>query len=172
MSKRLGLDSVLSEARLRELAGPVYFQRGAGFQSTAVRSRARPAWGTDASSTLTEIHLIEGDRGAALAQARVGDCTKALWFRLAEACEPDAPGDAVAIYLDQLDHMIDGRNNDAYDQAAKLLSKIGKLMHRQGQAARFLEVLAGVQTRHKPKRNLMKGLERVAAEARKRGPSR
>jgi uncharacterized Zn finger protein len=141
-------------------------------RSNAALSQPRKPWGTDASALLTEIHLAEGDRTSALVQARAGGCTQALWLRLAAACEDDAPGDAVAIYLGQLDHIIDGRDNHAYDQAAQLLRKIGRLMRRQGQATRFLDVLAGVQTRHKPKRNLMKRLERVAAEARKQGPGR
>ena len=133
--------------------------------------RAGSIWGTDASSVLTEIHLAEGDLAAALTQARASGCTQALWFRIAEACEPERPGDAVAIYMEQLDRVIEGRNNDAYDHAAKLLRNIGALLRRQGQASKFLDVLGGVMARHKPKRNLMKRLERVAAEARKQGPS-
>jgi uncharacterized Zn finger protein len=140
-------------------------------RSKAAGSHRASIWAPDASSVLAEIHLAEGDPAAALSQARAGGCTLALWFRIAEACERERPADAVAIYTEQLDRVIDGKNNDAYDHAAKLLSKIGKLMSRQGQATRFLDVLSGVQTRHKAKRNLMKRLDRVAAEAReRRGP--
>lgn len=139
-------------------------------RSKAAGRRVGNIWGTDASSVLTEIHLAERDLAAALTQARAGGCTQTLWFRIAETCEPERPGDAVAIYMEQLDRVIDGRNNDAYDQAAKLLRKIGTLLRRQGQASKFLDVLGGVMARHKPKRNLMKRLERVAAEARKQEP--
>jgi uncharacterized Zn finger protein len=126
-------------------------------------------WGTEPSSVLAEIHLAEGDLQGAFAQARAGGCTNALWFRLAEACERERAEDAVAMYLERLDPIIEGKNNHAYDEAAELLRKIGKLMRRQKQAVRFLNVLAGVQTRHKAKRNLMQRLERVAGAARKQG---
>lgn len=58
---------------------------------------------------------------------------------------------------------------------AALQTELDRLCGRHGsvvlqkQAARFLGVLAGVQTRHKAKRNLMQRLERVAGEARKQG---
>jgi uncharacterized Zn finger protein len=135
----------------------------------AKQPRASSVWATEPSSVLAEIHLAEGDLQTALAQARAGGCTGALWFRLAEACERERPEDAVAIYLERLDPIIEGKNNHAYDEAAELLRKIGKLMRRQKQAARFLDVLAGVQTRHKAKRNLMQRLEPVAGAARKQG---
>jgi uncharacterized Zn finger protein len=125
-------------------------------------------WG--AGTVLTEIHLAEGDLPAALAQARASNCHRGLWFAIAAACEAPRPDDAIAIYLEYLESIIDGRNDRAYDEAAMLLGKIGTLMRRQGQAARFLDALGRVQTRHKAKRNLMQRLERVAAEARKQGP--
>ena len=119
---------------------------------------------------LTEIHLAEGDLTAALAQARASKVHMSLWFGIAAACEAERPADASAIYLEHLERIIDGKKDRAYDEAAKLLRKIGTLMRRQGQAPRFLDVLGGVQTRHKAKRNLMKRLEPMAAAARKPGP--
>ena len=172
--KRFGLDTYSALKRSAAAAGTWSDWRNRALELLLSKADKRPAagrvWGTDASSVLAEIHLSEGDLPAALAQARAARCTQQLWFEIAAACEPERPGDAIAIYSEHLDRIIDGKNDRAYDEAAKVLSKIGALMRREGQASRFLDVLAGVQTRHKAKRNFMKRIEAVAADARKRGP--
>jgi hypothetical protein len=81
---------------------------------------------------LSEIRLAENDLSAALGQALPGGCETALWLRLAEACEPERSDDAVWICRDLLDGVIGRMSNDAYDEAARLLRKIGTLMPRQG----------------------------------------
>jgi uncharacterized Zn finger protein len=101
-----------------------------------------------------------------LEQARAGGCSAELWRRVAQACETERPEDAITIYRSRLDAVIGKANNMAYDEAAEMLRKIGALMRRQGKASRFLGLLGKVNMEHKAKRNLMKRLEPVVAEAR------
>ena len=167
--KRPSLDGyrALADCAAAARDGPAWRKRALDWlrSKAADGSRRGNIWG--AGTVLTEIHLAEGDLPAALAQARASNCHRGLWLAIASACEEPRPDDAIAIYLQHLESTIDGKNDRAYDEAATLLSKIGKLMRRQGQAARFLDLLGRVQTRHKAKRNFMKRLERVAGEARR-----
>ncbi|MGH8503638.1 MAG: hypothetical protein ACREVE_14420 [Gammaproteobacteria bacterium] len=108
-----------------------------------------------ADSLLVEIYLWEGDVEAALREAKTGGCSEPLWLQLAAALEARQPEDAIEIYKDRVDPIVDRRNNQAYDEAAELLRKIQELMRRTGQAPAFLDYVAAVRARHKAKRNFM-----------------
>jgi uncharacterized Zn finger protein len=150
---------------------PVWRERAlAHLKALAANRKHRESdWGGGPSSELVEIYLTEGDLGAALEQARAGGCAAALWERLAQACEAERPEDAIGIYGSRIGGVIGRADNQAYDQATRMLRKIGQLMRQKGEATRFLDLLGKVMTAHKAKRNLMKRLEPVVAEARRMG---
>jgi hypothetical protein len=50
--------------------------------------------------------------------------------------------------------------NDAYEEATRMILHIRELMHGMEQKAEFAAYLAQVRLRYKPKRNLMKLLDR------------
>lgn len=125
------------------------------------RKPNRWAWTPGGHSLLVELFLWEGDSDAALAEAGSGGCTEALWFRLARAREQDHPDDAVAIYQARIDGIVDRRNNPAYDEAAKVIGRVGELMQRVKRDREFDEWLDAVRVRHKAKRNFMQRLDDV-----------
>lgn len=129
------------------------------------REQKRWMWSPGGRSLLVEIFLWEGDSDSALAEARAGGCTEALWFDLAEARERNHPREAIAIYQARIDDIVDRRNNEAYDQAAELVAKIRGLMYRVRQRKAFDEWLEAVRGRHRAKRNFMKRINETMATA-------
>lgn len=106
-------------------------------------------------SVLVDIFLWEGDAEAAWRESQAGGCSNSLWMRLAETREKDHPADALAVYQRQIDPIVDGKNNDAYRDAARLIRKIRQLMAHIGREADFSQYLDSVRRTHKPKRNFM-----------------
>lgn len=116
-------------------------------------------WTTGGPTLLVEIFLHEGDSGTALAEARSGGCTPAVWMQLARAREKDHPCDAAAIYRESIESVINRKHNQAYDEAAELAGRIKALMARAGQADEFATWLEALRTQHKAKRNFMQRIE-------------
>lgn len=89
-----------------------------------------------------------------------GGCRDGLWRELARVREKSHPADAVGVYQRLVEPVIERKKNDAYEEAAGMIGKIQELMNMQGKAKEFVVYLADVRLRHKPKRNLMKLLEK------------
>jgi len=119
--------------------------------------RAAFQWG--GHSLLVEIFLDEGDSSAALAEAKAGGCNEALWMAIAAARESEHPHDAIVIYLARVDPIVQRANNRAYDDAARLMKKVGGLMQRTGESKAFEAWLAGLRAKHKAKRNFLQRVE-------------
>lgn len=129
-------------------------QRKSGGQSNRW---SRPADHSD----LVTVFLWEEDVETAWAEAKTGGCSDALWMRLAALRETDHPGDAVPLYQDEVERTVGQKNNRAYEEAVELLHKVKDLMGRAGRGSEFPAYLESVQAAHKPKRNLMKLLDRA-----------
>jgi uncharacterized Zn finger protein len=117
----------------------------------------RRFWRQD-RSRLVEILLHEGDSDAALAEARSGGCSEALWMSLAAAREASHPAEAAEIYRARIEPIVSRTNNAAYDEAAKLAARIRALMKRAGKEKECAEWLDTLRARHKAKRNFMQRL--------------
>jgi uncharacterized Zn finger protein len=139
---------------------------------TAIRERIEEAkskrrrsdfgsWNRADHSDLVRIFLWEKDVEAAWQEAAAGGCSGDLWMELAAKREKEHPADAVAIYQREVEHLIDGKNNSAYEEAVRLLRKVAGLMALLGRADEFRSYLTGVCARHKPKRNLMRLLDQT-----------
>ena len=112
-------------------------------------------------SPLVEIFLWENDPDAAWSEANRGVCSDQLWRKLAAAREIEHPSDAVPVYQRLVESIISRKNNDAYDDATRMVTHIRDLLQGMGQQAEFAAYLAELKLRHKPKRNLMKLLAGV-----------
>ncbi|WP_347257907.1 DUF6880 family protein [Methylocaldum sp.] len=119
------------------------------------QKRGRWGWSSTGNSLLVEIFLWEGDPDTALAEAKAGGCAEDLWLRLAEALEKDRPEESIAIYQARVEPVVERKNNQAYDQAAALIEKIGGLMKRTGKKREFAAWTEALRTKHKAKRNFM-----------------
>jgi uncharacterized Zn finger protein len=118
-------------------------------------------WGAGDNSTLVEIYLWEGEPDEALKAAESHGCSDAHWMKLAEALEKPRPSEALHIYRESLEAVIDQKNNRVYEEAVQRILKIGKLMERTGHAAEFVDFIGDLRARHKPKRNFIKLLDAI-----------
>lgn len=65
------------------------------------------------------------------------------------------------VYKRLIDSVIEQKNNVAYAEAFRMVGKIHELMGRLGKPEEFQSYLANLRLRHKPKRNLMKLLDKL-----------
>jgi uncharacterized Zn finger protein len=119
-------------------------------------------WGRADHSELVRVFLWEGKVEEAWSEAQSGGCEDGLWMELAAKREKEHPADAITVYQRQVDRTINVKNNWAYSEAVRLLRRIQKLMSPLGRSREFLEFVADIRVRHKPKRNLMKLLDQTA----------
>ncbi|MBI2353582.1 MAG: hypothetical protein HYV06_00905 [Deltaproteobacteria bacterium] len=112
-------------------------------------------------SRLVEIFIWETDREAAWKEAMIGGCRDPLWLELAKKRENEHPADVVPVYQRLVEPIIARMKNDAYEEATRMIRHIRELMYGLGQQAEFAAYLAQVRLYHKPKRNLMKLLDKV-----------
>lgn len=124
--------------------------------------RAAARWGPPADrSDLVKVFLWEGDVDAAWREAVEGGCSVPLWMELAARREADHPDDALPVYQQHVERVIGQKNNQAYEEAVRLLHKVQELMSRLGRGEEFPAYVASVRAAHKSKRNLMKLLARA-----------
>jgi len=115
-------------------------------------------YGQTGYSLLVEILLWEGDVDQAWREAQQGGCNPTLWQRLAELRAAEHPEDALAVYSDQIEPLINQTNNDAYRHAIELLLKVKTLMVRLDRKAEFEESMARLKAKYRRKRNFIKFL--------------
>lgn len=113
------------------------------------------------SSRLVEIFLWEKDVEAAWSEAKTGGCRDRLWLDLAKLRETGHPADAIEVYKRLIETIIEQKNNQAYDDALRMAKKIRDLMGRLDKTEEFTRYLTSLRLRHKPKRNLMKLLDKL-----------
>ena len=138
----------------------------AWLDETIVREAATTnRWKTTPSvpddSRRLEIALWENDLDAAWTIAQQGRCDNRLLIALAGQLEASRPQDAVELYRRVVPSIVQRTNNTAYDEAIKLIRKIGGLMKAQNQSQPFADYLAELRVQYKPKRNFIKPLDRV-----------
>jgi len=112
------------------------------------------------NTTLVQVFLWEEDIEMSWKEACEGECSNSLWLELAEKRKERYPEDAIPIYQKMVEPTIDRKNNDAYNEAVDFLKKIEILMKRLGQDSEFVAYLESILIAHKPKRNLMKLLQK------------
>jgi uncharacterized Zn finger protein len=87
--------------------------------------------------------------------------TTRLLLRLAGQLEAGQPDEAMKIYRRVIQPTIEQTNNHAYEEAVKLIRRVGELMKRQERLPEFREYVEGLRARYKAKRNFIKLLDGV-----------
>lgn len=118
-------------------------------------------WFRPDNSTLVRIFLWERRYDEAWREAVEGGCSAGLWLELAAARERDHPEDAITVYRDRIEALIDHKDKGAYREARDLILKVRDLMHRTGREPEFAAYLGSVRAAHRRKRNLMALLEGI-----------
>lgn len=126
-----------------------------GQRKPARNARLSASYGAD-SSTLVEVLLFDGEVEQAWAEASGGGCRRDLWLTLARLREGAHPLEAIPIWQQEIERLIDAKNNQAYAQAVDLIVRVRRLMTAAGREADFSPYTVQLRIKHKPKRNLMK----------------
>jgi uncharacterized Zn finger protein len=111
-------------------------------------------------SILVEIFLWEGEDELAWQEAQAGSCSKALWFQLAERRQQNHPVDALPIYYNEIEPLIQQTNNAAYTDAVSLLKKVHDLMVRLKKQDEFNDFVGHLRQNYRAKRNFIGLLNR------------
>lgn len=128
----------------------------------ATKNRRDNPWGfPPRHSLLVEIFLWEKNTEAAWQEAKDGDCSKQLWMRLAALREEDYPLDAVDVYKKIIEPTVKQTNNNAYEEAFKLIKKIQAILHRLDKDRAFADYLTELRAKYKAKRNFIALLSRI-----------
>ncbi len=107
-----------------------------------------------------EIALWETDLDAAWTAANRGECQPELLIRLAEQlAQTQRVDDAVQIYQRLIPWYVEQTNNQAYQQAAVLLSKMQSTLKSGPKTDGFSGYVAELRARFKAKRNFIKLLD-------------
>jgi uncharacterized Zn finger protein len=133
--------------------------------TTTTRWKPKPS--TPNYSLRVEIALWEKDLDAAWESAHEGICDRNLLIALAGKLEASRPDDAVSLYRRVVPPIVEQTNNAAYEEAIKLIRKMGGLMKAKSQSRQFGDYLAELRVQFKPKRNFIKLLDGVARSAAK-----
>lgn len=136
-------------------------------REAATTNQWKPKSSTPNHSLRVRIALWEDDLDAAWSAAHEGICDRSLLITLAGKLESARPDDAVSLYRRVVPLFVEQTNNTAYEEAIKLIRKLGGLMKMQKQLPQFGDYLAELRVRFKPKRNFIKlldGVTRSAAE--------
>lgn len=113
-------------------------------------------------SLRVKIALWEKDFDGAWTTAQEGVCDRDLLITLAGKLEALRPEDAVTLYRRVVPPIVEQTSNAAYEEAIRLVRRIGKLMRGQQRGSEFAGYLAELRVRFKPKRNFIKLLDGVA----------
>lgn len=123
---------------------------------------------------LVEIHLHEGrPEEALLAYRKAGETRSTFWsgwlrvsldelgLKVAQALEDTHPQEALDIYRQQAERLIEYRSRDAYREASRLFKKVRALYQKQGQKAEWLAYVSKLKQTHARLRALQEELSRA-----------
>jgi uncharacterized Zn finger protein len=125
--------------------------------STTTRWRPKPSAAN--YSLLLEIALWEQDLETAWSVAHQGDCERNLLITLAGKLESSRQEDALSLYRRVVPLIVEQTNNAAYEEAIRLMRKMGRLMQERQALASFTDYLAALRLQFKLKRNFIKLLD-------------
>ena len=136
-------------------------------REASTTSRWKPKPSAPNTTLRVEIALWENDLDAAWESIHEGICDRSLLIALAGKLESSRPDGAISLYRRVVPPIVEQTNNTAYEEAIKLIRKVGGLMKAQNQSQQFGDYLAELRVQFKPKRNFIKLLDGVARSAAK-----
>jgi uncharacterized Zn finger protein len=111
-------------------------------------------------SLIVEILLKEKDVDAAWREAQTGGCYEGTWIKLARVREEKHPADAIRVYQQFAERVVQGGGDDGYRAAVRYLRRAADIIARLGQSGNFREYLRGYRERNKRKKRLLWLLDR------------
>lgn len=136
-------------------------------REASTTSRWKPKPSAPNTTLRVEIALWENDLDAAWESIHEGICDRSLLIALAGKLESSRPDGAISLYRRVVPPIVEQTNNTAYEEAIKLIRKVGGLMKAQNQSRPFGDYLAELRVQFKPKRNFIKLLDGVVRSAAK-----
>jgi uncharacterized Zn finger protein len=137
--------------QVRKLAGKAGHERAVRFLEGKLANKERIRW-YSLSDVLIEILIREQAFGAAWATVRRYNASIDLKVSLAQASETDHPREALEIYRDRVEQLVNLGSNDTYRDAANLIVRMAALQSAVEQAS----YVAGLKERFGRRRNFMK----------------
>ncbi|WP_298158065.1 DUF6880 family protein [Ferrovum sp.] len=128
-------------------------------------SRWKPKPSAPNTTLRVEIALWENDLDAAWESIHEGSCDRSLLIALAGKLESSRPDGAISLYRRVVPAIVEQTNNTAYEEAIRLIRKVGGLMKALNQLRSFGDYLTELRIQFKPKRNFIKLLDGVARSA-------
>ena len=107
----------------------------------------------DRHSVLTQLHLLEGNIGQALATLKIVS-QRSRWgihslnLEVAEAAEDSHPDDAIRLYLDEAEHLIGARGRGSYAEAARHLLCARAVYHKAGRIVEWNDLIADIREKY------------------------
>jgi len=150
-AKQLGEWDVWRPKALEAARPPVQQSRANSKQTSLFRH-------TTEGTLLVQLLLSENDIDAAWSAAETFGCTTEHQLQLARKREPAHPSDAARVYQEDVERLLDRRNNSAYEEAVQRLRDVKRAM-KGLLAAQRSEYFVSVRVRHKAKRNFIKLLD-------------
>lgn len=108
---------------------------------------------------LVRIHLAEGEIDQALDLVGPGQPHRGMQIEVAQAVEQTRPAEALQLYRQQAERLIDQRGRDSYRQAAAYLLKMRALYRQLDQEKAWTAYIAGLRERHRSLRALREELD-------------
>jgi uncharacterized Zn finger protein len=111
-------------------------------------------------SLIVDILLKEKNVDAAWSEVQIGGCEDETLLKLARAREAGHPADAIRVYQQFAERVVQGGGDYEYRAAVSVLRRAAEVITRLGQPKKFSEYLAGFRERNKRKKNLLWLLDR------------
>lgn len=131
-------------------------------KEAASTSRWKPKPSTPDYSFRVSIALWEQDLDAAWTAVHQGVCDRSLLIELAGKLEQDRADDAICLYRRVVPGLVSETRNSAYEEAARQVRRVGRLLKGMRRSSEFGDYLAELRVQFKPKRNFMKLLDDIA----------
>jgi uncharacterized Zn finger protein len=108
------------------------------------------------ASLLVEVFLHENDPDAAWREAKAGGCREGLWLQLAGRREATHPTDAVAVYRQHVERLLQHAAQHNYEESVTYLARIERLLAGLGRDAEFRTTLQIIRAANKRRPNFIK----------------
>jgi len=155
VAERLGVWPEQRERALAKLAEAI-----AGEAAAVNFWKTKP--GVPDYSVRLQIALWENHMDDAWTAAHAGTCQRHLLIELAGRLETERPDDALALYRQIIPAIVEQTNNAAYAEAITLVRKVESILSGPERKREFMDYLAELRSRFKPKRNFIKLLDEVS----------
>lgn len=144
-SDQIGTWPLWRPRALAEVRRSIDLAKSAGPKRAPI-GRARYRWDVPRDgSRLVDIVLWEGHVDEAWSEAQALGCSPGLLLLLAAERQGTHPADAIPIYRQEVERLLQVSSKGNYAQAVALLGRIGPLMSRLGRAAEFASYVADIR---------------------------